>query len=151
MEPRVGRLRAVVPQHSAWKKEKRNELSRCRSEPPLHPSRPRAVPQLSARVSARDEQDGLVRASCPVQNQGAVRLQDATEVQEILRIIWTQRVGWDNKTTTWVLEEAEGPSLSACASISEASLSLRSSNSVWVKPGVTSPEEQRSQHMAYQC
>lgn len=48
--------------------------------------------------------------------------------------------------TTWVLEEAEGPSLSDWASISEASLCLRSSYSVWLKPGVTSPEEQRS-HM----
>lgn len=51
--------------------------------------------------------------------------------------------------TTWVPEEAEGPSLSACASIREASRCLRSSYSIWLKPGVTSPEEQRSDKWCY--
>lgn len=46
--------------------------------------------------------------------------------------------------TTRVLEDAEGPSLSAWASIREASLDLRNSYSIWLRPGVTSPEQQKS-------
>lgn len=57
--------------------------------------------------------------------------------------------------TTWLLEEAEGPSLSAWASTSEANLYLRSSNSDWLRPGVTSPESHRhdaqQQLITYTC
>lgn len=51
--------------------------------------------------------------------------------------------------TTWVLEEVEGASLSAWASIREASRCRRSSYSVWLSPGVTSPEEHRSDMLCF--
>lgn len=41
--------------------------------------------------------------------------------------------------TTWLMEEEDGASLSACASMREARRCLRSSYSAWLKPGVTSP------------
>lgn len=48
------------------------------------------VPQLPSRVSARHKQDGLVGTPLPMKNQGTVGLQDATEVEEVLRNICFQ-------------------------------------------------------------
>lgn len=72
------------------------------------PSRPRTVPQFPPRVSARDKQDGLVRSSPPVKNQGTVGFQEAGEVEEILRNTRQTAVEQTGLTGTMLSSKAEG-------------------------------------------
>lgn len=56
---------------------------RCRPVLPW----PGPVPQLPGRVPAGYKEDGLVRAAGTTQNQGAVWLKDACEVEEVLVLV----------------------------------------------------------------